>query len=292
MRCTHCAHDNPTASLFCSECGLGLQRRDSDPGHSTAVPAGAPGRAHPPGRRLVPFVGVLAAAVVVVVGFLAVGGARGGNPKTEAAAFWSDLDLNSQIDACALVVTSGSGDAAATLMPGDANFSVRDLALVLEEQCYEYLQTQGESTEDASTSVPQPEESPGTTAQPEPQYVPGIAPPEFWVEGVEMAQPPCDESWIAIVNSAASTTVIKALRGFPGAQYMRNDITCNSLNPVVPSGRRAGEPLFVVFYGPFSSVREAQDQCLVLGFTSASACFVAPLTTSEADRSVRYGPLD
>jgi hypothetical protein len=269
-----------------------LQREDSDPGLSTAVLAGAPRRAHPPGRGLVPFAAVLAAAVVVVVGFLVVGGERGGNPETEAAAFWSDLDLNSQIDACALVVTSGSGYAAAALTPVDANFSVRDLALVLDEQCYEYLQTQGELTEDTSTSVTQPEEGPSTTAQPEPQYISGVAPPEYWVEGVEMAQPPCDGSWIAIVNSAASITVIKALRSFSGSQYMRNDITCDSLNPIVPSGRRAGEPLYVVFYGPFFTARDAQQQCLDLGITSASACFVAPLTMSEADRSVRYGPLD
>jgi len=228
----------------------------------------------------------------VAVGFLVLGTERGSDPQADAVAFWSDLDLSSQIDACALVVSSGSGYAAAVLLPGDAKFSVRDLAQVLDEQCYEYLQSQGTSTDDTSTSLPQPEESPSTTEQPEPQNVRGIAPPEYWVEGYEMAQPPCDGSWIAIVNSAASSTVIKALRGFSGSQYMRNDITCNSLNPVVPSGRRAGEPLFVVFYGPFVSAREAQQQCLDLGFTSASSCFVAPLTTSEADRSVRYGPLD
>lgn len=291
-KCTYCAHENPTASLFCSECGLGLHPEDSVRRDSSPMFVRVSGRARKrDSRRFVP-IAVLAGVVVVAVGFVVAGSGRGSSSQTEAAEFWSGLDLGSQIDACALVATSGSRYVSAVLLPGDARFSVDDLARVLDDQCYEYLQSQGQSSEDASTSVPKSEAPPTTTVQPEPESVPGIAPPEYWVEGVEMAQPPCDGSWIAIVNSAASSTVIKALRSFSGSQYMRNDITCSSLNPIVPSGRRAGEPLYVVFYGPFFTVREAQQQCLDLGISSAGACFVAPLTMSEADRSVRYGPLD
>ena len=126
-----------------------------------------------------------------------------------------------------------------------------------------------------------------------PPVVPsGVASPEFWIEGVEMLQPPCDGGWITIVMSAAENQIIRGLYNFPGGGYLRTDITCASLNPRVPSGRYAGDPLYLVFFGPFYDRFEAQQQCLALGIRNKSSCFVAPLTNDPADRSRRYGPLD
>jgi hypothetical protein len=67
---------------------------------------------------------------------------------------------------------------------------------------------------------------------------------------------------------------------------------CPSLNPTFNSGNNQGRDIYVLFYGPFPTLRSAQDMCLNLGRTSRDQCFLAPLTMNPADRSMRYGPLD
>lgn len=118
----------------------------------------------------------------------------------------------------------------------------------------------------------------------------GIAPEDLWVEGVQMSQPACDGSYITIVLSAGEASILGGLGNFPGGQYLRTDITCASLNPAFSSGALKGQPIFVVFYGPFGDRYEAQQQCLDLGLTTKARCYIAPLTDSEADRNVRFGP--
>jgi hypothetical protein len=118
----------------------------------------------------------------------------------------------------------------------------------------------------------------------------GAAPIEYWISGVPMAQPFCDGTFISIVMGASAEGVIAGLDAFSGAQYLRTDITCASLNPQFVSGRFKGEPVYVVFYGPFTNRFDAQGQCLDLGLTTKSQCYVAPLTNFESDRNVRFGP--
>jgi len=274
----------------------GFARGESVPQLGLDSPHVAGVAAPAPRRRLLPIALVSAVVVFAVVGFVVAASSGAEDPRAAAAAFWSGLGLGVQIEACAVVAESDSRSVAELLRPGGAPFSSADLSLVLDAECFEYLQSQEQDDFVAATTVAQPPEDPSTTTEPAAATAPGsalgIAPAEFWVEGAQMSQPPCDGSWIAIVNSASAGTVIKALRSFTGSQYMRNDITCDSLNPIVPSGRRAGEPLYVVFYGPFPGRGSAQQQCLELGFTTPNKCYVAPLTPYESDRSVRFGPLD
>jgi hypothetical protein len=119
---------------------------------------------------------------------------------------------------------------------------------------------------------------------------PGLAPVDLWVEGVQMSQPACDGSYITIVLGAGEGGIIGGLANFPGGQYLRTDITCASLNPTFSSGALKGQPIFVVFFGPYGDRYQAQQQCLDLGLTTKARCYIAPLTDSETDRNVRFGP--
>lgn len=67
---------------------------------------------------------------------------------------------------------------------------------------------------------------------------------------------------------------------------------CPSMNPRFSSGPHQGQDIYVLFYGPFSTLRDAQDMCFALGRTTKDQCFLAPLTMNAADRSVRFGPTD
>lgn len=102
----------------------------------------------------------------------------------------------------------------------------------------------------------------------------------------------CDGTWISIVSSQPFETVQSGLRNHPGASAVKNVDACPSLNPYFNDGAYQGDPIYVVFYGPFSDRFTAQDYCLSLGKTTFSQCYIAPLTNDEADRSTRYGPSD
>ena len=102
----------------------------------------------------------------------------------------------------------------------------------------------------------------------------------------------CDGSWISIVSSQPFEAVQSGLRKHPGASAVKNVDACLSLNPYFKDGTYQGDPIYVVFYGPFSDRFAAQDYCLSLGKTTFSQCYIAPLTNNEADRSIRYGPTD
>ena len=119
-----------------------------------------------------------------------------------------------------------------------------------------------------------------------------VAPDEYWIDGYEMAMPVCDGSFITIIMGAGAGGIIKGVTANPGASYLRTDITCASLNPTFSSGSLKGEPIYVLFYGPYQDRFEAQNKCLELGITKKANCYVAPLTDQESDRQVRYGPND
>ena len=119
-----------------------------------------------------------------------------------------------------------------------------------------------------------------------------VAPEEYWIDGYEMAQPACDGSFITIIMGAGAGGIVSGVTANPGASYLRTDITCASLNPTFSSGSLEGQPIYVLFYGPYLDRFEAQNKCLELGFTQKANCYVAPLTDQESDRQVRYGPND
>lgn len=102
----------------------------------------------------------------------------------------------------------------------------------------------------------------------------------------------CDGSWIAIVSSQTLERTESAVSKFPGAYAVKNEDACASLNPTFSRGGDAGQPIYVVFYGPFFDRYDAQNQCLALGRTTMSQCYVAPLTNNPSDRSIRFGPTD
>lgn len=119
-----------------------------------------------------------------------------------------------------------------------------------------------------------------------------VAPEEYWIDGYEMAQPACDGSFITIVMGAGARGIISGVTANPEASYLRTDITCASLNPTFSSGSLKGQPIYVLFYGPYQDRFDAQNKCLELGITKKANCYVAPLTDQESDRQVRYGPND
>ena len=67
-----------------------------------------------------------------------------------------------------------------------------------------------------------------------------------------MQRPPCDGGFITVLASpigdqATAGGVAAVLDQYPGSNYLRTDQTCPSLSP--SSG---GEPIYVIFYGPFA----------------------------------------
>jgi serine/threonine-protein kinase len=67
-----------------------------------------------------------------------------------------------------------------------------------------------------------------------------------------MQRPPCDGGFITVLASpigdqATASSVAAVLEQYPGSNYLRADQTCPSLSP--SSG---GEPIYVIFYGPFA----------------------------------------
>ena len=110
------------------------------------------------------------------------------------------------------------------------------------------------STTTAPTTVP-PASAP-TTSPPPVTAAPGAGddavPGDLAVPGRAMQRPPCDGSFITVLASpigdqATAAGMAAVLDQYPGSNYLRTDQTCPSLSP--SSG---GEPIYVVFYGPFA----------------------------------------
>jgi hypothetical protein len=125
-----------------------------------------------------------------------------------------------------------------------------------------------------------------TTAAPLPTTAPGAVP------GGPAADVDCDGSWLTVVASAPLVNVELEVNSNPGSRVLRTDESCLSLSPTFSSGAYAGQPIYVVFYGPFTSLFAAQDQCMSLGKFTFNDCYAAPLTNDRSDRSVRFGPTD
>jgi hypothetical protein len=120
----------------------------------------------------------------------------------------------------------------------------------------------------------------------------GYAPPEYWISGSPMAQPSCDGGYITIIASMSGDRAATQSRAYPDANYLRTDITCASLNPFFSSGPLQGQPIYLVYFGPYYSRYDAQAKCRDLGIRKKANCYIAPLTDDASDRSVRFGPLD
>lgn len=148
------------------------------------------------------------------------------------------------------------------------------------------------SEEPITTSTSTTTTSATSTTSTLPQQPQGIAPREFWISDTPMGQPACDGSYITIIASTDGERAVRTSSGYMDANYLRTDITCPSLNPFFPSGSLQGQPIYLVYFGPFFSRYDAQQTCLDLGIRNKSNCYVAPLTNDTGDRSVRYGPLD
>jgi len=74
---------------------------------------------------------------------------------------------------------------------------------------------------------------------------------------VPMDQPACDGSYITLIGASVEpdnyrTEISRILNSFPGSNYLRTDVTCLSLRQELE-----GNPIYAVFFGPFSTFREA-----------------------------------
>lgn len=103
------------------------------------------------------------------------------------------------------------------------------------------------------------------TTVPPPTTIPPTVPPpplSTTVPGdlglfVAMTRPACDGQWAVFVSSAVTPgkyadEVTRALRRFPGSEYLRTDVTCSSLRPDLN-----GNPIYTVYYGPYQTKAEA-----------------------------------
>lgn len=102
------------------------------------------------------------------------------------------------------------------------------------------------TTTPASTTTAAP--APATTA---PGAGSGAVPGDLAISGHPMLRPPCDGGFITVLASAiggqATSVGIEAvLDRYSGSNYLRTDQACSSLNQT-----SSGEPIYVVFYGPF-----------------------------------------
>jgi len=88
-----------------------------------------------------------------------------------------------------------------------------------------------------------------------------IYPDDLRIDGHLMTRPPCDGSYIVAVGASISASevrnranVTRLLHKYPGASYLINDQTCDSLWPSVD-----GNPIYLVYFGPFATKGEACD---------------------------------
>lgn len=150
------------------------------------------------------------------------------------------------------------------------------------------------TTTEAPTTTAAPTTAPTTAA---PTTAPTTAPPDdddddevptgdLGIAGAPMRSPACDDDFITIIASAVGAqatadSVAAVLGSFPGSNYLRTDQTCPSLNPSV-----GGEPIYVVYFGPFDDDDAACDA----RSQGTSGSYVRVLSTSLGpDHSVTCG---
>ena len=80
---------------------------------------------------------------------------------------------------------------------------------------------------------------------------------DLGVPGHPITQPPCDGGYITVLGSAigdqaTADSMEEVLNQYDGSHYLRTDVTCSSLTP-----SSNGQPIYVVYYGPFATDREA-----------------------------------
>jgi cytoskeletal protein RodZ len=80
---------------------------------------------------------------------------------------------------------------------------------------------------------------------------------DLGVPGHPVTQPPCDDGYITVLGSAigaqaTADSMEAVLNQYAGSHYLRTDVTCSSLTP-----SSNGQPIYVVYYGPFATDREA-----------------------------------
>lgn len=105
----------------------------------------------------------------------------------------------------------------------------------------------------ATTAPPATVAAPATTSAPDPVGPDG----DLGIDGVDIARPPCDDTYITIIASAiggqaTAGSVEGVLDTYDGSNYLRTDRTCPSLNPSAN-----GEPIYVVYFGPYGDDAEA-----------------------------------
>jgi len=255
--CGQCGTSLPSGSSFCTECGAPV----SQPPAALATAAAAPTEAPRPPRTTgviqppnqTPRVPKSGQSKRTGAVYVALGAVIA---TLVAVFFWNQLQSENQ------------------------NATQVDTTIQQSTTTVELVTTTSSSTTTTSTTTT-------TIAQ-----LSGYAPPEYWISGSPMAQPSCDGSYITIIASTNGEKAEAEARRYPDSNYLRTDITCASLRPFFPSGALQGQPIYVVFFGPFYDLYEARAKCNELGFDNPSNCYIAPLTNDPSDQKTRFGPLE
>lgn len=148
----------------------------------------------------------------------------------------------------------------------------------------EVLPTEEVTTEDDSPPPTDPP-IPVTTTFP-------LAPEIEWIDGRPMLLPPCDGQWITVVASVAADEVTGWFASHPTAEYLKTEITCESLRPRFVNGPDVDQPIYVIFYGPYATGTEAAQKCVDLGLMTADRCYAKPLTHDPADMTINMSAED
>lgn len=111
-------------------------------------------------------------------------------------------------------------------------------------------------TQPPTTVAPAPPAPPTTRAPTSTTTVPASS-VDLGVPGHPITHPPCDDGYITVLGSAigdqaTADSMETVLDQYAGSHYLRTDVTCSSLTPA-----SNGEPIYVVYYGPFATDREA-----------------------------------
>ncbi len=111
----------------------------------------------------------------------------------------------------------------------------------------------------ATTTTAAPAVPPGPTTTAAPPAAGDTVPGDLGVSGRPMQRPVCSGGYITVLGSnVASRTsaagIAQLLEQYPGSEYLRTDQSCRSLDRSAE-----GEPIYVVFLGPFP---ESSDACI------------------------------
>lgn len=111
----------------------------------------------------------------------------------------------------------------------------------------------------ATTTTAAPAVPPAPTTTVSPPAAGDTVPGDLGVSGRPMQRPVCSGGYITVLGSnVASRTsaagIAQLLEQYPGSEYLRTDQSCRSLDRSAE-----GEPIYVVFLGPFP---ESSDACI------------------------------